>query len=124
MEKLIIGQIKEKVLQPEWLGELVKLVNEEIYTNNTTLKDKLDVIDAELKNIGARLDRLYDVLETGKLNLNDLAPRIREQKARQDDLSKTRIMTEVEITAQGLDYLDTESVKIYCNDLVNLLEEC
>ncbi len=123
LEELIIGQVKDKILQPEWLAELAKLVNEEIDINNSTLKDKINVIDAELNNIGARLSKLYDALETGKLNLNDLAPRIKELKARQDDLSKTRILTEAEITAQGINYLNDESVKNYCSDLVNLLDE-
>jgi hypothetical protein len=123
LEKIIIDQIKGKVLQPEWLDELVKLVNEEIYACNNTLQDKLGVMDAELNNVCSRLNRLYDALETGKLNLSDLAPRIKELKSRQDDLSKNRIMVEVEITAQGLNYLDSKSVKDYAENLISLLDQ-
>ena len=105
------------------MEELVKLVKEEISANNSTLKDKLNVIDAELSNVGMRLSRLYYVLETGKLGLNNLAPRIKEFKSRQNDLSKKRVLTEAEITAQGLNYLDDKSVTSYCSDLVNLFEQ-
>jgi hypothetical protein len=41
----------------------------------------LDVIDAELRDARVRLSRLYDALETGKIELDDLAPRIKELKA-------------------------------------------
>ena len=51
----------------------------------------MDVIDAELRDIRARLSRLYDALETGKLDLDDLAPRIKELKTRQDELNKSKI---------------------------------
>jgi hypothetical protein len=61
--------------------ELVKLVNEELDSAQSLLKDKLAVIDAELNDVGARLSKLYDALETSKLSLDDLSPRIKKQKA-------------------------------------------
>ena len=36
------------------------------------------IVDTELMDVRARLSKLYDALETGKLELNDLAPRIVE----------------------------------------------
>ena len=47
---------------------------------------QLDVVVEEIANIKRRLDRLYDAVETGNLSLDDLAPRIRELKARRDNL--------------------------------------
>jgi len=41
----------------------------------------MDVINAELRDISVRLSSLYDALETGKLKLDDLSPRIKELKA-------------------------------------------
>ncbi len=83
----------------------------------------MDAVDAELKDIKARLSRLYEALETGKLNLDDLAPRIRELKSRQDELSKVRIQIEAEIVARGIEQVDTALVKAYAQDLRSLLEE-
>ena len=123
LENLVIEQIKEKVLTQECLEELVKLVNEELDSTHVVLKDKLDVIDAELNDVKARLSRLYDVLETGKLNLDDLAPRIRELKTRQDSLSEARVQTEADMVVQGVQHVDYEMVKSYAQDLRGLLEE-
>ena len=123
LENLVIEQIKEKVLTQECLEELVKLVNEELDSTHVVLKDKLDVIDAGLNDVKARLSKLYDVLETGKLNLDDLAPRIRELKTRQDSLSEARVQTEADMVVQGVQHVDCEMVKSYAQDLRGLLEE-
>jgi hypothetical protein len=74
LENLVIEQIKERVLTQECLKELVKLVNEELDSTNIVFSEKLDAIDAELNDVRARLSKLYDALETGKLNLDDLSP--------------------------------------------------
>jgi hypothetical protein len=67
IEKLVIEQIKQKILTQECLEELVKLVNEELGSTHGLLRDKLDILDAELNDIKSRLSKLYDALETSKL---------------------------------------------------------
>ena len=74
LEHLVIEQLKGKVLTQEYMEELVKLVNEELDSTHCVLKDRLDAIDAESGDIRARLSKLYDALETGKLCLDELAP--------------------------------------------------
>jgi hypothetical protein len=86
-------------------------------------KDKLDAIDADLRDVTARLSRLYDALETGKLELDDLAPRIRELKNRQDELSKAKVQVEAELVVQGVEQVDLAMVKAYAQDLRSLLKE-
>jgi hypothetical protein len=70
-----------------------------------------------------RLARLYDALESGKLDLNDLAPRIKELRAKQDELSKARVVAEAEMTLQGYQQLDIDAVRSYVADLRNLLDK-
>ncbi len=123
LEQIVIEQIKERILNDEWLEELVGLVNEELDTNHSELKDRLDLIDAELTEINIRLSRNYDVLETGKLALDDLAPRIKELRLREEELSKTRVQVEAEIILQGKPYVDADLVRSYAEDLKSLLEE-
>lgn len=82
LEHVVIEQLRSKVLTDENLEELLSLVNEELQSASCGLKDRLDVIDAELRDVRARLSRLYDVLQTGKLELDDLVPRIRGLKSR------------------------------------------
>ncbi len=71
----------------------------------------------------ARLTKLYEALETGKLGLDDLAPRIKELKVRQDELSKARVLLEAEMAARGVQPVDEVMVKSYARDLRGLLEE-
>jgi hypothetical protein len=123
IEKLVIEQIKQKVLTPEYLEGLVKLVNAELDSTNGLLKNKLDDIDLELADVRSRLAKLYDILETSKLNLDDLAPRIKELKAKQDGLMKTRVQTEADMVLEGVQHINAEAVKAYAQDLRSLLED-
>jgi len=59
----------------------------------------------------AWLARLYDALETGKLTLDDLAPRIKEFRAKQKELSKARVIAEAEMTLQGHQQRDINAVR-------------
>ena len=123
LEHLVIDQIKCKVLNHEWLEELVRLVNEELDSTHGILRDRLATIDAELNDVKIRLCKLYDALETGKVSLDDLAPRIKELKTRQDELVKARVQLQAEIVSQGATHVDAETVKSYAEDLKSLLEE-
>jgi len=123
LERLVIEKLQSKVLTDENLEELVKLVNEELKSTSSELRERLDTCDAELKDVKARLSRLYDALETGKLGLDDLAPRIRELKIRQDELSKSRVQIEADMVVQGVGQVDVDVVKAYAQDLRGLLEE-
>ncbi len=98
-------------------------MNEELDSANSMLKDKRDAIDLELDDVGVRLSKLYDALETGKLSIDDLSPRIKELKSRQNDLSKTKVQMEADEVLQGVQHLEIEKVKAYSQDLYNLLEE-
>jgi len=123
LEDLVIEQIKERVLTQANLENLVKLVNEELDSSNVIFQDKLDAVDAELSDVKARLSRLYDALETGKLNLDDLSPRIKELRIRHDELMKARVQLEADMVVQGTEHVDIETVKSYAQDLRSLLEE-
>jgi len=62
-EKLVIEQIKQKILTQECLEELVKLVNEELDSTHGLLRDKLDIVDIELNDIKSRLSKILMTLE-------------------------------------------------------------
>ena len=94
LERTVLEHIKEKLLIEETLTELVVLVNEDLDAANTTYKERLETVDTELRDVNARLARLYDTLETGRLDINDLAPRIKELRTRQEGLLKTRVVAE------------------------------
>ena len=123
IERLVIEQIKSKILDGKCLEELIRLVNAGLDTGYLLTKDKLANIDTELLEFENRLSRLYDALETGKLILDDLAPRIKELRAKQDELSTARVVAEAEMTLQGYQQLDLDAVHSYVTDLWNILDE-
>jgi site-specific DNA recombinase len=123
VERQVIEQLRARVLTEENLEKLVIIVNEELQMFSSSLNDRLEVIDAELRDAKARLTKLYEALETGKLELDDLAPRIKELKVRQDELGKARVLLEAEMTARGMQPVDEVMVKSYARDLRGLLEE-
>ncbi len=52
-----------------------------------------------------------------------MAPRIKELKAKHDELSKARVQAEADIVVAGVQHVDAETVKSYAQDLKSLLEE-
>lgn len=51
LERLVIHQIKARVLTQECLDELVKLVKEELDSAHVVLKYKMGITDAKLHNL-------------------------------------------------------------------------
>jgi len=70
--------------------------------------------------VSNRQSKLYDALETDKLTLDDLAPRIRELRVREDELSKTSLQLAVENFPRRIKPVDADTVKSYAEDLNNL----
>ena len=89
-ERLVIDRIKERILTKENLRELVRYVNEEMDVATIENRKRLDTIATELDDVNRRLDRLYDSLESGKLDIHDLAPRIQKLRHQQDQLEAAR----------------------------------
>jgi transposase-like protein len=123
LERLVVRQLQARVLTRENVELLVKMINEELQTAASGLRDRLEIIDTELRDVRARLTKLFEALETVKLDLDDLASRIKELKLRQDELSKARVLLEAETAAQGVQQVDEALVKAYAEDLQALLEE-
>ena len=99
VEALVVAKIKERILTEENLLELVRLVNEELDATAHEYRDRLNVVEADLADVNRRLERLYDVLETGKLNQDDLYPRLQLLRHRQDQLRAAR--ADIEDSLQG-----------------------
>ena len=123
LEKAVVDQIITRILSDASIEDMVETTNYLLKFQASELGDKLKTIDLELTDVQNRLARLYDVLETGKLGLDELAPRIRELKTRQDELSKSRVLVEAELAAEGAAQVDIEMVKSYVTDLRWMLQD-
>ena len=73
--------------------------------------------------VGQRLGRLYEALETSKLTMDDLAPRIQMLRLRQDQLHAARDDVEDQHQGRGQELLNLKAVTGYVEDLRSLLNE-
>jgi site-specific DNA recombinase len=69
------------------------------------------------------LDRLYDAIETGKLTLDDLSPRIKQLKGRKEQLEAQKWELDWQLMERKVELADMETVTRYVKDLRNLLDE-
>jgi site-specific DNA recombinase len=122
-ESLVIDKIKEHVLTTENLTRLVHIVNEEMDSLTTEYHQRLDIVFHEIADVERRLERLYDALETGKIQLTDLAPRIQQLRQRQEQLQATRWKMEQQLSDRRVELADAETVAQYVADLRDLLNE-
>jgi len=58
-----------------------------------TIRRNCAIISGEIAGINSRLERLYHALETGKLRLDGLAPRIQQLRYRQEQLQSKKVGT-------------------------------
>jgi site-specific DNA recombinase len=116
-------KIKEHVLTIENLTKLVHIVNEEMDSLVPEYRQRLDSIIDEIADVDRRLERLYDALETGKIQLADLAPRIQQLRQRRERLQAARWEMEQQLSDRRVELADSETVARYVADLHDLLNE-
>ncbi len=122
-ESLVVKQIKDHILTRENLTDLVRMVNEETDSAMHSYNDELGTIVHATADVNGRLERLYDAIETGKLNLDDVVVRIRELRQRQEQLQARKIEIESHMSDRKVEIADLETVSLYVDDLNELLKE-
>ena len=122
-EFLVIKQIKDRILTRENLINLVHMVNEEMDSAIPSYQNELELISSTIMDINHRLERLYDAIETGKLNLDDIVVRIRELRQRQEQLQVKRIEIENQMSDRKVELADLETISCYVDNLHDILKE-
>jgi putative transposase len=87
--QLIVGE-GHNILTDENIKQLVQLVNEELVKNSGYFEEQISEAGQQLGQVQGKLSKLYAALETGKIDLEDLAPRIKELRSQQKDLEEKR----------------------------------
>jgi site-specific DNA recombinase len=123
LERIVIDKIRSHVLTSENLTGLAEFVSQELNSNLESYKKDIDVIEKELIDTGGRLQRLYDAIETGKISLDDLTPRIRELRECQAKLQVRKEELLSILSGQKVEVPSKEEVAEYAADLRKLLEE-
>ena len=99
------------------------MVNEEMDTAMRSYQNEFELISDTIADINHRLERLYDAIETGKLNLDDVVIRIHELRQRQEQLQTKRIEIESQMSDRKVELADLETVSCYVDELHDLLRE-
>lgn len=123
VEDFILGKIRENILTKENLTKLVHLINSELLESASRLEKQLEQTEKELVRISDKLTKLYVALESGKLEMDDLAPRIKELRACQHELQQQRDSLIGRIESNEPVKLDPNEVMGYVNELEQVLGE-
>ncbi len=120
LEGAVIQQLKRRVLTEENLTRLVCMVNEELTQATKESGGLLEEAESRLADLTERLHKLYAALETGRLSVEDLAPRIKELRSQIQELERRK----AELAARPGEALQVgaSEIKVYVQDLQSLLE--
>ena len=77
LERFVVSQVRDIVLEESNLEELVRLVNLDLEERKVGVESQIGNCRNRLKGLQSRLDRHYQALETGALELTDVAQRIK-----------------------------------------------
>ena len=121
LENFVIERIRENILTSENIKQLVEFVNDEVQKNNGLQKEQLDGISRDLGQVQSKLSKLYAILETGKVDIDDLAPRIKELRAQQKDLNAKKESLLDQMNGEATAYLDDIKIQSYTDSMKSLL---
>ena len=110
LEAVVIQTLKDHVLNNESLEDLADRVNDSMKNETGTYRDELTVIINEIAIVLGRLDRLYDALETGKVDIEDLAPRIKELRFKHEQLQNRKYELECNLSDRKVEPADLKRV--------------
>jgi hypothetical protein len=122
IERSIVQQLKLRVLTEENLSKLIQMINEDVNQGKSQVEEQLEEKDGQIEVFNGRLDKLYAALETGKLDMDDLAPRIKELRSQIEALKRARIDLELQRASESIQASKAQ-VKAYSDDLRALLED-
>ena len=121
-EHLVISKIKEHILTPENLTELVGLVNEEMDAASSEYKGEMDTIMSEIGGVEQRLGNLYNAIENGNIEFNLLKPRLQELKVQHDRLLARKAELEMILSQRKIELASPEVVRKYVEDLRQFID--
>ena len=122
LEAFVIDRIKDNILTEENLMELVKITNEQLRVDRRRCEKQLDTLEQDNKELELKLGRLYAAIESGKVDIDDLAPRLRQLRAEQRQLKERQDEALDELSLAGEHRLSLKATQEYAGDLKNLLQ--
>ena len=101
----------------------MKLVDEEMDGVAKEQRQRLETIESELVDVKRRLERLYNLVETTDLDIEDFKPRIRDHRERQEKLEASAAEARAMLSQRREVLDDVETITAYAQDLSVFLNE-
>jgi site-specific DNA recombinase len=102
--------------------ELMEMANREL--DSLAQSDGLELknINKSVEDANRRLERLYNAIETGHLDLADLALRIKELRTCQEQLLSRRVQIENRLAEKKVNIIDTKTMVRYSAEMREIIE--
>ena len=97
--------------------------NEELTQNRSAENERLELLQSQITEVDSRLGKLYDALETGEFKRGELAPRIQTLFEKKEQLQRAKTDVEEVLSFNKADVTDPQVIRLYADDLRNLLAE-
>lgn len=123
IERAVIDTLKNNVLTEENIMGLIDLVLDELNQSRETVREELKTLDTQLETLREKLGRLYAAIETGKINIADLAPRIKDLKNQMDILEIKKLEALEKASSPKTLPFDPAKIRLFVEDLCALLRK-
>ena len=121
-EGMIVEQIRENILTESNIRDLVRLVDEEMDGVAREQRERLETVEGELAEVRRKMDRLWHAVESTDLEINDILPRLREHKERQEKLDASAEEARAMLTERRVVLDDVQTITAYAQDLSEFLK--
>ena len=122
-EELVVDKIRTNILTEGCIRELVKLVDEQMDGVAGEQRQILASVESELADVRRRLERLYNLVETTDMDIDDFKPRIRDHRERQEKLERTAEEARTLLSQRRVVLDDVETITAYAEDMSQFLKE-
>ena len=120
-EGMIIDQIRDNILTESNIRDLVQMVDEEMDGVAREQRERMDMVEAELAEVRRKMDRLWHAVESTDLEINDILPRIREHKERQEKLEIAAEEARALLSERRVVLDDVDTITAYAQDMRDFL---
>ena len=86
LEGIVVGKIRERILTPEHLRDLMHLIADEMEAVEAEARGKVAGIEKELARVLTAIENLWDIVEKGDLDTSDIQPRLHKHQSHKEEL--------------------------------------
>ncbi len=122
-EEKVVRKIRSNILTDSNIRALVKVVDEQMDGVAGEHRKRLEAIQSELSDVRRRLDRLYDLVETTDMDINDFRPRIRDHRERQERLEAAETEARAKLGQRRKVLDQVETITAYAQDMRRFLKK-